>query len=121
MAAIDGSKFVITIDSSDEEESEKNGRSCKIAAQSSDQNPRNKEEEKNNGDIARSDGVSCNNYVYRSKAEEYKMLADLSAFPQLTAMFAFEATISKKSRKRNQKKRRNKMQKLESQSPNPVV
>lgn len=54
---------------------------------------------RNSKDIRSGGDINGNGYVYRTKAEEYKMLADLSEFPQLAAMFAFEARMKKKREK----------------------
>ena len=60
-------------------------------------------------------------YVYRTKSEERKMLADLSSFPELDAMFAFEARMRKKSSRGNRNKKRKKHQMTESVGPNAMV
>ncbi|KAL8095044.1 uncharacterized protein LOC141690288 isoform X2 [Apium graveolens] len=48
-------------------------------------------------------GTNGSNYVYRSKAEEYKMIADLGTYPQLSAMISPEAGMKKAER--NEKER----------------
>ncbi|CAK9185264.1 unnamed protein product [Ilex paraguariensis] len=49
------------------------------------------------------------------------MLEDLSSFPQLTTMLAFEAKMRKKNMKGNINNRRKKQQMIESVSPNAMV
>ncbi|XAR69862.1 hypothetical protein NMG60_11001605 [Bertholletia excelsa] len=63
-----------------------------------------REEDKNDNFI---DGSGANevNKGHISKADEYKMLADLTDYPNLAAMFAFEASLRKKKKNRNKKKR----------------
>lgn len=65
-------------------------------------------EEYNNGErdntCFRSDyGIYGGNYVYRTKAEEYKMIAELGICPQLSAMISPETRMKKA--KRNVKER----------------
>lgn len=65
-------------------------------------------EEFNNGErdntCVRSDcGINGGNYVYRTKAEEYKMIAELGICPQLSAMISPEARM--KNVERNEKER----------------
>ncbi|CAK9153027.1 unnamed protein product, partial [Ilex paraguariensis] len=61
-------------------------------------------------------------YVYRTKSKERKMLADFSSFPQLTAMLAFRARMRKKSKRGNRNKKRKKQQMIPlSVGPNAMV
>ena len=84
------------------------------------------EEEQNqvkvfNTGISNGGGGVKEEYVYRTKAEERKMLADLSSFPQLAAMLAFEARMRKNRRRTNRNKRKKKQQNIESIGSNAMV
>ncbi|CAK9137889.1 unnamed protein product [Ilex paraguariensis] len=122
MAANENSKpeiRVISLDSSGDEAT-KNDRN-----ERSERKSREAEEDQNEGKvfntvISNGGGVK-EEYVYRTKSEERKILADLSSFPQLTTMLAFEARMRKKSRRGNRNKRRKKQQMTESVGPNTMV
>lgn len=83
---------------------------CSKVVEEDEHGGRNSKGDRTGGDINR------DNYVYRTKAEEYKMLADLSGFTQLSAMFAFEARMKKKKSMKGKENKRKK-QKLEIGAP----
>ncbi|THG18571.1 hypothetical protein TEA_010851 [Camellia sinensis var. sinensis] len=83
------------------------------------QNNSNNEEEGNgyNAGVQSADHKVSNGHV--SKADEYKMLMDLTDFPNLVALLAFEATQRNNGTKKKKKKK--KKRKIEFKLPNNVT
>ncbi|KAA8518416.1 hypothetical protein F0562_015890 [Nyssa sinensis] len=100
---------VVILSDDNDDESQKNDQSCKIDGKESSNR------EKNEGNAHQKE-----TYVYRSRAEEYKMIADLTGYPNLAAMYALEAKL-RENRKKKNKKRKKKNQKIDLEAQNEMV
>uniref|UniRef100_A0A5B6ZCT4 CCHC-type domain-containing protein n=1 Tax=Davidia involucrata TaxID=16924 RepID=A0A5B6ZCT4_DAVIN len=117
-------KTVILLDDSDDE-GQKNDRTEKMAQQtvivlddSDDEGEKHDRGYEIDGTVnrkrKRKEEIACQKetYVYRSRAEENKILADLTGYPQVAALLALEAKI-KENRMKKSKKRKKKKPKIE--------
>ncbi|KAL7198012.1 hypothetical protein ACSBR2_020518 [Camellia fascicularis] len=86
-----------------------------IEAERIRESSKEEEERRNNVGVGIANDKVCKGHI--SKMEEYQMLADLTNFPNLASMLAFEATW----RKNRKKKKKNKKRKLEIRAQNDKV
>ncbi|KAI7990239.1 hypothetical protein LOK49_LG12G02088 [Camellia lanceoleosa] len=103
-------QLVILSDDSDFEETMQS-----IEAERIRESRKEEEERRNNVGVGIANDKVRNGHI--SKMEEYQMLADLTNFPILGSMLAFEATW----RKNRKKKKKNKKRKLEIRAQNDKV
>ncbi|THG22990.1 hypothetical protein TEA_010289 [Camellia sinensis var. sinensis] len=115
---------LVTLPDTNENRGIKNGQSCEINREDTTElreekkqnNNKNEEELKgDNAGVQSADHKVSNGHV--SKADEYKMLMDLTDFPNLAALLAFEAT----QRNNGTKKKKNKKRKIELKVPNNMA
>ncbi|GMP98426.1 hypothetical protein CsSME_00046320 [Camellia sinensis var. sinensis] len=86
-----------------------------IEAERIRENSKEEEERRNNVGVGIGNDKVRNGHI--SKMEEYKMLMDLTDFPNLAALLAFEAT----QRNNGTKKKKNKKRKIELKVPNNMA